>query len=355
MGVQPFRTVRVIPERAPVKKRILVAIVVVMVLAVAACRVPAYDPEIRDWHDLHAVRHHLDKSFVLMNDLDSSTAGYEELAGPGANDGRGWEPIGDSRRPFRGTLDGQGYHISDLYINRPTETHVGLLGFVAEEGTISCVRLTGVDVTGHGHVGGVVGTNHGEVEDCSSTGYVRGAGYTGGLVGVNRGSVSRSYSAGSVNPDTHFFSALSLPPGSAVGGLIGWSKGSVSDSYSTAHVSGLPGCGLVGTNLGIISKAYATGSVYGDRGGYGLVKGSSGMVSDSFWDVETSGTEQSGEGTGKTTAEMMDIATFSDTATDGLEEPWDIIAVDPGERNEAYIWNIVDGETYPFLSWEPVS
>ena len=52
-------------------------------------------------------------------------------------------------------------------------------------------------------------------------------------------------------------------------------------------------------------------------------------------------------GTGKTTAEMQDIATFSGAT-------WDIVAVDnPGTRNPSYIWNIVDTETYPFLSWEP--
>jgi hypothetical protein len=42
---------------------------------------------------------------------------------------------------------------------------------------------------------------------------------------------------------------------------------------------------------------------------------------------------------------MKSIATFS-----GAD--WNIIAVDPGETNESYIWNIVDGDTYPFLSWQ---
>jgi len=49
---------------------------------------------------------------------------------------------------------------------------------------------------------------------------------------------------------------------------------------------------------------------------------------------------------GKTTMEMQDITTFS-VAT------WDIIAVtDHGERNHAYIRNIITGQTYPFLSWQ---
>jgi hypothetical protein len=77
----------------------------------------------------------------------------------------------------------------------------------------------------------------------------------------------------------------------------------------------------------------------------GLVGDSSGTVSNSFWDTETSGQATSDGGTGKTTAEMKSIATSS---------AWDIIAVaNPSIRNPAYIWNIVDDETYPFLSWEP--
>jgi hypothetical protein len=69
-------------------------------------------------------------------------------------------------------------------------------------------------------------------------------------------------------------------------------------------------------------------------------------VSNSFWDTQTSGQAGSDGGTGKTTAEMQDIATFS-------EATWEIVALAPGERNSSYIWNIVDGETYPFLSWQP--
>jgi hypothetical protein len=54
-------------------------------------------------------------------------------------------------------------------------------------------------------------------------------------------------------------------------------------------------------------------------------------------------------GIGRNTTEMQDITTFSSAG-------WDIIAVaNPSTRNPSYIWNIVDDETYPFLSWEPVS
>jgi hypothetical protein len=73
------------------------------------------------------------------------------------------------------------------------------------------------------------------------------------------------------------------------------------------------------------------------------------VITYSFWDTETSGQASSSGGTGKTTAEMQDIITF-------LEATWLIVAVaSPDIRNPSYIWNIVDGVTYPFLSWQAVS
>ena len=69
-------------------------------------------------------------------------------------------------------------------------------------------------------------------------------------------------------------------------------------------------------------------------------------VSNSFWDTESSGQATSDGGIGMNTTEMKDIATFSGAG-------WNIITVaNTSIRNLAYIWNIVDDETYPFLSWE---
>jgi hypothetical protein len=73
-----------------------------------------------------------------------------------------------------------------------------------------------------------------------------------------------------------------------------------------------------------------------------------GVVTNSFWDTETSGQFTSAGGTGKTTTQMRNITTFSGAG-------WNIIAVALNETNPAYIWNIVNGVTYPFLSWQPVS
>jgi hypothetical protein len=105
-----------------------------------------------------------------------------------------------------------------------------------------------------------------------------------------------------------------------------------------------------------VRMCYATGSVTpGGACHAGLVCWNGGTVYSSFWDTESTRQPTSNGGTGKTTAEMKRIATFSDTATDGLDESWDITPVVAGENNAAYTWNIVDGQTYPFLSWQYVS
>jgi hypothetical protein len=179
-------------------------------------------------------------------------------------------------------------------------------------------------VTGDGEVGGLVGANFGTVSNSYSTGRVTGNSRVGGLVAENyKGTVSNSYSGAKVTGSDQ------------VGGLVGWNNESnVTDSYSTGSVTGNDYVGgLVGSN--------------------GLF-GSPGIISNSFWDIETSGQATSDGGTGKNTTELQDIATFTDTETEGLDEPWDITTVaDPGTRNPSYIWNIVDDETYPFLSWQP--
>jgi len=269
----------------------ILLIVAALIAGMAGCiATPAV--QIRDWYDLDAVRDNLGGSYILMNDLDSTTTGYEELAGPMANGEQGWQPIGlfNPREydmdGFRGTFDGQGHEIRDLFINRPHEFGVGLFGVVDEGGVVQNIGVVNADVTGNPFVGGLVGFHSGTVNGSYSSGSVTGNYAVGGLVGVNEeGTVSNCYSTGSVTGYSY------------VGGLVG--------------------------------------------------ENTLGTVSNSFWETETSGQAASDGGTGKTTAEMKSIATFSGTG-------WDIIAVaDLGTRNPAYIWNIVDGETYPFLSWQP--
>jgi hypothetical protein len=323
----------------------------------------AEDPyQIADWYQLDNVRNYLSSYFIVINDLDSNSIGYTELASTTAHEGKGWQPIGSSP-PFVGSFDGQGYEIRDLFIDRSGESDVGLFGVVGAAGAIENVGVCG-NVTGNDDVGGLVGKNEGTVSTSYSTGSVTGDDFVGGLMGKNEGTTSNSSSGSSVigntrvgglvgqnsNTASNSYSTGRVTGSDYVGGLAGRNEGPVSNSYSTGNVTGYDYVGgLMGRNEDTVSDSYSTGSVTGYDDVGGLVGwNDAGNVYDSFWDTETSGQGSSAGGTAKNTTEMQSFATFDDAG-------WDIIAVaSPSTRNTDYIWNIVNTVTYPFLSWQPV-
>jgi hypothetical protein len=251
-----------------------------------------------------------------------------------------------------GEFDGNGYKISSLSFSLGFVAHIGLFGYLAPGGRITDLGVETVNITGCWTVGGLVGVNYeGTVSNSYSMGSVTSdADCVGGLVGYNcKGTVSRSYSNCSVTGKVDVGGLTGRNAGWWVGNT--W-QGIVIDSYSTSNVTGDAHIGgLVGVNdCGIVNKSYSIGSVTGNSNVGGMIgiitNGSNGTVSDSFWDIETSGQATSAGGTGKTTEEMQDNSTFSGVG-------WSIITVGgPGERNPAYVWNIVNNVTYPFLSWQ---
>src|SRR4030042_1235854 len=261
----------------------------------------AEDPyQIADWWHLDNVRNYLSSHFIVIKNLDSSSIGYTELASPTASGERGWQPIGNTtsdNNKFAGSFDGQGYEICDLFIDRSGESDVGLFGVIMEAGVIQNVGVVRANVTGNDDVGGLVGKNEGTLNTSYSAGSVTGDDFVGGLVGKNEGTASNSSSSSSVTGDTR------------IGGLVGQNSATVSDSYAAGSVTG-----------------------YDDVGG--LVGWNDGTVNDSFWDTQASGQGSSAGGTGKTTAQMMDIDTFSGGGGN-------IIAVaDSTRRTTEHIWNM---------------
>ena len=334
------------------------AAVIVLVVVLVPALTSTDTVRIRDWYDLHRVRDDVSGSYVLMNDLDATTAGYHELAGATAHDGRGWEPIGQALfleegivgEAFDGEFDGRGHEIRDLFIARSEENTVGLFGIVGEEGVIRSVGVVGANVTGHFSVGTLAAMNLGAVSYSYSTGSVHGHSAVGGLVGGSGfgGTLSNSYSTASASGQM------------VVGGLLGTnSYGTVSNSYATGSVARTYGSngsfgGFVGRNRdGSIINCYSTGTVSYQGAVVPTANGFAGTVAidgdyemtGNFWDAQASGQPASaGEAEGLTTARMMDLATYAG---------WSITAVDgAGRRDHAYTWNIVEGQTYPFLSWQ---
>jgi len=202
----------------------------------------------------------------------------------------------------------------------------GLIG--GNEATVIGCHATG-PVTGmgvHYNIGGLVGINHGNLLDSYATGSVIGSGNcVGGLTGGNYLSVSGCYAIGSVTGSGN------------VGGLVGVNQSQISDCFSTGRVVGTNFFGgLVGANNnGAVNRCYATGAVMGhdpDTIG-GLVGANFATVSDSYWDTNTTDQTRSSGGTGKTTPEMKQQATFVG---------WDF----------TNIWRLVENVTYPHLRWQ---
>ena len=175
----------------------------------------------------------------------------------------GWEPIGSSDldRPYTGVFQGDGYVISNLYINRKSTNGVGLFGKV-DGGTIRDLGIMGGTVRGGDDVGslvGYLGDGRSAVTFCYSTASVVGRGDVGGLVGdVTSSFMVSCYATGSVEGSDN-----------RVGGLVGSidERSSVALCYSTASVVGRRNSvgGLVGHVSGIsgVALSYSTGVVHG--------------------------------------------------------------------------------------------
>jgi uncharacterized membrane protein len=230
-----------------------------------------------------------------------------------------WIPIGeDTTLAFKGTFDGNGFVVSGLYINS-ADPIKGFFGIVASKGTIKNLGVTTSHVKGKNVVGGLVGGGNGRgklVNNSYYRGTVTGDIGVGGLVGVNEGegsTVSNSYYSGVVTGKE------------MVGGLVGANIGNgnnISNSYSVGTVTGetMVG-GLVGISNGddnevknSYSSCVATGR---STGGLVGVNNGSSWLTGSYYDKDASG-QTDARGTGKTTLEMKQKATFAGWDFDGI-------------------------------------
>ena len=292
--------------------------------------------------------------YRLRNDIDATeTVDWDDEAG--------FEPIGVT---FRGTFDGDGYVIRDLFIDRPEESEVGLFASTSHNAVVRDVTLEDAFVTGSSNVGAVVGENRGDLLDAHASGVVEGEGerntggltgrnvggdilrssstaevsggdlYIGGLVGRNSGLIDESYTDGAVEGDD------------SVGGVTGYNLGTVRDSYSHSEVSGRVTIGgVVGHNRGTseLITSYAAGTVRGTTEVRGLValtsEGSD--VVDSYFDTASVQRQDAPradrQGTPLSTDEMTgDRATSSMVGFD-FDETWR---------------TVTDPDDYPVLAWQ---
>ncbi len=225
--------------------------------------------------------------FIQVNDIDASAS----LA---LNNGMGFKPIGDNynnydSNKFSGNYNGNGYKITNLFINRPNHSNIGLFGYVLG-GKIRNLELENVDINGQSAVGAVAGliTEYACIEGCSVTGnIVAHSQLLGGITGLvsHNSEIYLSTSNATINGDYK-----------KVGGIAGalWYNSSISNCSSMSDVTGLyyfiggitgesvhnstiQNCsssgningydyvgGLIGKNDGAIINSYAEGDVTGN-------------------------------------------------------------------------------------------
>jgi hypothetical protein len=248
--------------------------------------------------ELQAMENNLTEDYVLGNNIDCS--GTNKW-----NAGEGFIPVGTQAIKFKGSFDGQGYDITDLYINKSGE-NCGLFGFIYSSATsnevirdvgflnaniycggnnagilagkieyrnlIEDISATGTVEGNQGEVGGLIGNlGVGEKEEkildnSSFDGSVSGIDNVGGLVGYTREvEINNSYAMGSVSGRNY------------IGGLVGTADMHINNSFSKANVIGT--LNYVGGLVGVlwfdvnISNSYAEGKIDGKDFVGGLVGG----------------------------------------------------------------------------------
>ena len=274
-----------------------------------------------DLLEMAAATSDYDANFIITADID--------LAGVTMN------PIGNDPNTFTGVFDGNNHIIRNMVINTPSVRYIALFGWIGPGGQVKNLGVEDVNFTGKFNVAGLAGYSDGAITSCYATGVVVASNSAaGGLVGVNGGTLTSCYSTCSVS-GTYY-----------IGGLAGANGGDINSCYATGAVSGVDEIGgLVGYNSGTIAFCYSTGEVNGnpsDTGG--LLGGNEGTLPvNCFWDMNTSDQNTSHGGTGKTTAQMQTLSTFTSAG-------WDFV----GEtvNGTADIWKMPSAGGYPRLSWQ---
>lgn len=229
---------------------------------------------VEDCSDLQAINGNLSAHYRLTQDIDcSATVGW--------NAGAGFQPIGGVG--FSGSINGDGFVVSDLTINRSGSPYVGFVSSLEAAGSISNIGFVDAQVTA--------------------------SSYSGVVVGDLQGTVSHVFAVGG---------SISCPGAAYCGGLVGWASdlpAVITDSYSNLSVSATAyEAGIIGRfSTGTIENVYAAGAVTGLQK-YGIVgsvdMGVTPTVTNAYYDQTTTGAGNNSLGTPKTTAEMMTEGTF---------------------------------------------
>jgi len=218
----------------------------------------------------------------------------------------------------------------------------GMDGF--ETIIINCYSTKEIEAQGNS-IGGFIGEVNGElnIENCYAKGPVKGQKKVGGFIGEfspTKITLKNSYATGEV-----------IATEDDAGGFIGQIKRSVNtlsntieNSYATGNVEGKSNVGgFIGNIMNSggsvdinINNCYSIGNITGmiSLGGFiGSNSAGAGVITNCYYDEDTSGKSDTGKGEPRSTSDMRKKTTYTS---------WDFTT----------IWKINEGVSYPIFKWQ---
>lgn len=260
--------------------------------------------QVASWQDLNNVRNSLGAHYILTNDLDENSPGYDTYASSTSNSGSGWAPIGDNNTKFTGLFDGNNHTISHIVIARSGTDYVGVFGDLASSATVQNITIEDATISGDSMVGGLTGytdsnstisrvhiINPTITSVSNSAGGISGKG--GGnitLCSVKDGSVASGAAWGggitgwqTDGTITRSWTDTAVSSFNDAGGIVGYGQNAtISNSYSLGDVSsplasensfgGIAGVGgsiinsYSASNVTVAGSGYNTGGLFGEGG-----------------------------------------------------------------------------------------
>ncbi|TAL68033.1 MAG: T9SS type A sorting domain-containing protein [Bacteroidetes bacterium] len=249
--------------------------------------------------------------YRLINDIDASDTRNWNVGDHDRNPNTPDEPMGFKPLYFSGQIDGNGHIIFNLFINRPSEDYVGLIGqlkgdyFTIKKGIIYQLGIEKCYIKGRNYVGSICGyfSLIGLIQESYSNGIIFANNNSGGFCGWN----------GSLDGIINCFTSCTI------------STDNSSDFSIATFCNGF-------NSFWYANKCYTSGTAISQKkeSNFGILE----YASNCFWDIETTGIIDTGghQAKGLPSSEMKKKATY-------INAGWDFDNV----------WCIDEGKDYPKL------
>ena len=171
--------------------------------------------------------------------------------------GNGFTPIGFSNTSFKGTFDGKGKYLTNLYIK--VSGLNGLFGIISTNITIKDLNLNKCNIKGDQYTGGIAALNMAanlSISGCTVNGNIESQqSIAGGIVGFSNGQLLNI---------SHCSTSGNLTGKKTSGGIVGMGgKVNVLDCHNDAIIISkeAPAGGIIGQGNGTIEVCYNTGKI----------------------------------------------------------------------------------------------